>query len=95
MAKWVVDISGRSIGVVNIGGEYFAIMNRCPHQGPLCLGNTLGFLRFSGVGEFDYRRAEVLRYPVSVVPGFEGLQKGPYVAETFPVSVEQQTWWWS
>jgi len=25
-----------------------------------------------------------------VVTGFEGLEKGPYVAETFPVSVEQQ-----
>ena len=118
-ARKIVDLAGRSIGVFNVKGEYFAILNRCPHQGgPLCLGNTLGFLRSSGVGEFHYSRAGeivrcpwhgweydlrtgqswfdpghvlVRRYDVSVVPsGFEGLEKGPYVAETFPVSVEQE-----
>ena len=32
-------VAGRSIGVFNVGGEYFAIRNRCPHQGgPLCEG---------------------------------------------------------
>lgn len=114
----IVDVGGRSIGVFNVKGEYFAILNRCPHQGgPLCLGNTLGFLQPGDVGEFQYLRAgEVVRcpwhgweydlrtgqswfdpahvlvrnYEVSVVPGAEGLQKGPYVAETYPVSVEQQ-----
>jgi nitrite reductase/ring-hydroxylating ferredoxin subunit len=117
-SRKVVDVDGRSIGVFNVKGEYFAVLNRCPHQGgPLCLGNTLGFLRSDGVGEFHYSRAgEIVRcpwhgweydlrtgqswfdpghvrvrsYEVSVVPGFEGLEKGPYVAETFPVSVEQQ-----
>jgi nitrite reductase/ring-hydroxylating ferredoxin subunit len=114
----IVDVDGRSIGVFNVGGEYFALLNRCPHQGgPLCRGNTHGFLRSAGVGEFHYTRAGeivrcpwhgweydlrtgqswfdpgkviVRRYEVSVVPGMEGLVKGPYVAETFPVSVEQQ-----
>jgi nitrite reductase/ring-hydroxylating ferredoxin subunit len=114
----IVDVDGRSIGVFNVGGEYFALLNRCPHQGgPLCKGNTHGFLRSAGVGEFHYTRAGeivrcpwhgweydlrtgqswfdpgkviVRRYEVSVVPGMEGLVKGPYVAETFPVSVEQQ-----
>ena len=117
-ARKIVDVAGRSIGVFNVKGEYFAVLNRCPHRGgPLCLGNTLGFLRPQGVGEFRYSRAgeilrcpwhgweydlrtgqswfdpghvRVRRYEVSVVPGFEGLEKGPYVAETFPVSVEQQ-----
>jgi 3-phenylpropionate/trans-cinnamate dioxygenase ferredoxin subunit len=117
-ARKIVEVAGRSIGVFNVKGEYFAVLNRCPHQGgPLCLGNTLGFLRSEGVGEFHYTRAgEVLRcpwhgweydlrtgqswfdpghvrvrqYEVTVVPGFEGLERGPYVAETFEVSVEQQ-----
>ena len=41
--------AGGSIGVFNVGGEFFALLNRCPHQGgPLCLGNTLGFLRSGG-----------------------------------------------
>jgi len=122
----IVEVGGRSIGVFNVGGEFFALLNRCPHQGgPLCVGNTLGFLRSAGVGEFVYsrpgevvrcpwhgweydlrtgqswfdpRRVLVRRYEVSVEPGEQvaaeldasGLQKGPYVAETYPVTVEKQ-----
>ena len=45
----IVDVGGRSIGVFNVGGEFFALLNRCPHQGgPLCTGNTHGFLRSAG-----------------------------------------------
>ncbi|HXF63125.1 MAG TPA: Rieske (2Fe-2S) protein [Caldilineaceae bacterium] len=141
----VLEIAGRSIGVFNLGGEYFALRNRCPHQGgPLCQGRLTGFLMARVPGEYEYtRRGEILRcpwhgwefdvrtgqswfdpartrvrtYPVSVeaavgemavgeadagaepaAPGdsqdglapAEGLQKGPYVAETYPVSVERQ-----
>ncbi len=126
----IVDVGGRSVGVFNVGGEFFAVLNRCPHQGgPLCKGETLGFLRPGEVGEFQYSRAGeivrcpwhgweydlrtgqswfdpgrvvVRRYEVSVEPGaqlltevktppgMEGLQPGPYAAETYPVSVEQE-----
>ncbi len=35
----IVKADSRSIGVFNVDGEYFAIRNRCPHQGgPLCIG---------------------------------------------------------
>ncbi|MBV9545926.1 MAG: Rieske 2Fe-2S domain-containing protein, partial [Chloroflexi bacterium] len=52
----------------------------------------------TGQSWFDPRRVLVRRYDVSVEPGtqlvaeigMEGLQKGPYVAETYPVTVEQQ-----
>lgn len=114
----IVDVGGREIGVFNVRGEYFAVLNRCPHQGgPLCKGNTHGFLRPSKVGEYSYsRQGEILRcpwhgweydlrtgqswfdpahvlvrrYDVSVENAEPGLQPGPYVAETFPVSVEKQ-----
>src|ERR1700704_1716383 len=126
----IVDVAGRSVGIFNVAGEFFAVLNRCPHQGgPLCRGETLGFLRSGAVGEFQYSRAgEIVRCPwhgweydlrtgqswfdparvlvrrydvsvesgtqlvaeVNAAPGMEGLEKGPYVAETFPVSVEQQ-----
>jgi nitrite reductase/ring-hydroxylating ferredoxin subunit len=114
----IATVAGREIGVFNVRGEYFAVLNRCPHQGgPLCKGNTHGFLRSAGVGEFQYTRpGEILRcpwhgweydlrtgqswfdpghvlvrrYDVSVQRGMEGLQPGPYVAETFPVSIEQE-----
>ena len=61
----IVDVAGRTIGVFNVDGEFFALLNRCPHQGgPLCTGNTLGFLRSAGVGEFIYSRpGEVVRCP--------------------------------
>jgi nitrite reductase/ring-hydroxylating ferredoxin subunit len=35
----IVDAGGLRIGVVRIGGEAFAVHDRCPHQGaPLCTG---------------------------------------------------------
>jgi 3-phenylpropionate/trans-cinnamate dioxygenase ferredoxin subunit len=42
-SRRIVKLGGRSIGVFNVHGEFFAIRNRCPHQGgPLCLGSTTG-----------------------------------------------------
>ena len=123
----IVTLEGRSIGVFNIGGEFFALRNRCPHQGgPLCDGRLAGFVTSPRPGEYRYTRPgevvrcpwhawefdirtgqswceparmRVRRYDVSVEPGatvaageaeMEGLVKGPYVAETYPVSVERQ-----
>ena len=140
----IVEIEGRSVGVFNIGGEFYALRNTCPHQsGPLCQGRLTGFLMARGPGEYSYtRRGEIIRcpwhgwefdvktgqswfdpvqtrvraYPVTVeavepsgtvadepvsedqVTGDEGassalcdgLEKGPYVAETYDVTVEKQ-----
>ena len=114
----IVEIAGRSIGVFNIAGEFFALRNQCPHQGgPLCQGRLSGFLEASAPGEYRYsRKGEILRcpwhgwefdvqtgqswwnparmrvrrYKVSVETGAPpGLEKGPYNAETYNVSVEQ------
>ena len=121
----VVEVAGRSIGVFNLGGEFFAIRNRCPHQGgPLCEGRVAGLVSASTPGEYSYTRpGEIIRcpwhgweydlktgqswfdprsvrvraYEVTVAPGqelvsepgMEGFAKGPYVAETYPVSVEK------
>ena len=33
----VVSVDGREIGVFNIGGRFYGLLNRCAHQGgPLC-----------------------------------------------------------
>jgi 3-phenylpropionate/trans-cinnamate dioxygenase ferredoxin subunit len=124
----IVEIAGRSIGVFNVGGEYFALRNRCPHQGgPLCLGQLAGAVSSSGPGmytysrhgemlrcpwhgwEFDIRTGQswfdpagvrVRRYDVTIEdevrqgnaplePG-QVLVQGPYVAETYPTSIEQR-----
>ncbi len=113
----IVTVQGREIGVFNIGGEYFALANRCPHEGgPLCQGRIVPLVQSDGPGSYRLdRRGEFLRCPwhgwefdirtgqswcdpqstrarqfqVTVEPGSK-LVKGPYVAETFPVSVEDQ-----
>ncbi len=123
----IVEIAGRSIGVFNVGGEFFALRNSCPHQGgPLCTGRVSGFVIAETPGEYQYsRQGEILRcpwhgwefdirtgqswfdpakvrvrrYDVTVAPGgvatdepppAPGLAPGPYVAETYDVSVERQ-----
>lgn len=61
----IVEVAGRSIGVFNINGEFFALRNACPHQGgPLCKGIVSGFLSATAPGEFTYvRRGEMVRCP--------------------------------
>lgn len=111
----LVSVAGRSIGIFNLGGEFFALLNRCPHQGgSLCLGEQVGLVESAEPGQYGYsrpgemlrcpwhgwefdirtgqswcdpKRTRVKRYPVAVTTG-EALLKGPYQAETFPVSVE-------
>jgi 3-phenylpropionate/trans-cinnamate dioxygenase ferredoxin subunit len=122
----IIEVAGRSIGVFNISGEFFALRNQCPHAGgPLCEGILSGFLRSDAPGEYDYvRRGEILRcpwhqwefdvrtgqswfdpvktrvrrYEASIEPSSAdeeeitaaGLEKGPYTAETYDVSLEEQ-----
>jgi len=131
----IVEVAGRSIGVFNVGGEFYALRNTCPHQGgPLCQGRLTGFVSARVPGEYSYtRHGEILRcawhgwefdvktgqswfdpvqtrvraYPVSVVTlkkmgdneastnaaaatSPEGLEKGPYVAETYDVTLENR-----
>ena len=61
----IVEVAGRSIGVFNLDGEFFALRNRCPHQGgPLCSGSLGGLISSSHPGEYHYSRAgEILRCP--------------------------------
>ena len=61
----IVEIAGRSIGVFNVAGEFFALRNRCPHQGgPLCVGPLGGFVSSTGPGDYSVsRRGEILRCP--------------------------------
>ncbi len=52
----LVTIKGRPIGVFNIDGEFFALLNRCPHQGgSLCDGHLTGLIEVS-----DARQVSIL-----------------------------------
>ena len=61
----IVTVGGRSIGVFNVAGEYFALNNRCPHQGgALCEGKLWGVLKASVPGVFEYEPTrEILTCP--------------------------------
>jgi nitrite reductase/ring-hydroxylating ferredoxin subunit len=111
----LVEVSGRAIVVYNLGGEFFALNNRCPHRGgSLFHGVQTGLVESKEPGqyllsrrgemvkcpwhgwEFDIRtgkswcdpaRLRVRQYPVSVRSGTD-LVEGPYVAESFPVRLE-------
>jgi 3-phenylpropionate/trans-cinnamate dioxygenase ferredoxin subunit len=51
----IVDVNGRSIGVFNVGGEFHAVLNRCPHAGaPLCRGSLVGYLEAKVPGSYNY-----------------------------------------
>jgi nitrite reductase/ring-hydroxylating ferredoxin subunit len=114
--KKLFTIGGRPIAVFNVKGEYFAILNRCPHQGAsLCDGALTGLVTSDRPGEcslsrpgeivrcpwhgwdFDLRTGEswfdptntkLRKYAAGVTSGAE-LVKGPYKAETFKVSTEE------
>ena len=116
-SRKLITVEGRTIVLFNIGGEFFALLNRCPHQGgSLCEGKLIGLVESPEPGQYRYTRpGEMLRCPwhgwefdvrtgksycdpsrtrtkaygVAVEPG-ERVIEGPYIAETFPVSVEEQ-----
>jgi nitrite reductase/ring-hydroxylating ferredoxin subunit len=112
----LVTVKGRDIALFNVKGEYFALLNRCPHEGAsLCRGRIVGLAESDGPGHYRLvRQGEMLRcpwhgwqydirtgqswcdpeviklrnYPVTVEPGAK-IAAGPYVAETFAVSVDK------
>jgi nitrite reductase/ring-hydroxylating ferredoxin subunit len=57
----LVEIGGRSIGVFNVGGRFFALRNRCAHQGgPLCQGRVFACLDSERPGEYRYEEGRYL-----------------------------------
>ena len=61
----IVVLEGRSIGVFNVKGAFYALRNACPHQaGPLCQGRITGLLTASDPQHLTLTRAgEVIRCP--------------------------------
>lgn len=63
--KMIVEAGGRSIGIYNIRGQFYALRNLCPHQGAaLCAGVTTAFVTSSGPGDFSFEcEGEIARCP--------------------------------
>ncbi|TBL72377.1 Rieske (2Fe-2S) protein [Paenibacillus thalictri] len=64
-SKKIVEAGGRSVGVYNINGQYYAIRNLCPHQSAaLCAGITTSFVTSTGPGEYCFEmEGEIVRCP--------------------------------
>jgi 3-phenylpropionate/trans-cinnamate dioxygenase ferredoxin subunit len=61
----VVTVRGREIVIFNVGGEFFAFLNRCPHEGAkLCHGVLVGLTESDSPGSYSFqRKGEMLRCP--------------------------------
>jgi 3-phenylpropionate/trans-cinnamate dioxygenase ferredoxin subunit len=80
----VFAVDGRDIVVFHVNGVY-----QRSRVGELlrCAWHGWEFDMRTGQSWFDPKRVKVRTYPVVIEDG-ETLAKGPYVAETFPVHVE-------
>ena len=55
-AHLIVEVRGRSLGIFNVGGRYYALPNACFHQnGPLCEGAVSGTV--TAGAETNWQRA--------------------------------------
>jgi len=51
----IVDVAGISIGIFRHDGAFYAVLNRCPHQGAeLCKGTMVGLLEADVPGEIRF-----------------------------------------
>ncbi len=51
----IVEVQNRSIGVLNVDGQLYAILNVCPHQqAPVCRGKVRGTMLPSDPGQLVY-----------------------------------------
>jgi nitrite reductase/ring-hydroxylating ferredoxin subunit len=59
----LVSVRGRDVAVFHVNGEYFAILDRCPHEGgSLCKGKLIGLVESSDPGDYRYsRQGEIVR----------------------------------
>jgi len=61
----LVNVEGRAIALFNVKGEFFAIANRCPHEGgDLCKGKIVALIESDEPGVVRLsRHGELVRCP--------------------------------
>ncbi len=61
----LVKVNGTEFGIFNVGGQYYAYRNACPHAGAAVCAGTIGGTRLpTRVYEYAYgRENEILRCP--------------------------------
>src|SRR5205085_7983354 len=90
-----LTIDERPIAIFNIKGEFFGLLNRCPHQGAaLCEGPLIGLAQSSDPGAIEYTRAgEIIRCPwhgweFDIRTGQSYCDPKRFRAKAYPVNVE-------
>jgi nitrite reductase (NADH) small subunit len=93
----IVTVNGREIGVFNLGGEFHALLNYCPHRAaPLCHGRVRPLVVPDGLHGRGYaREGEILKCPwhqweFDIRTG-EALYDPAMKVRTYEVSVEEGT----
>ena len=96
--RLIVMLEGRSIGIFNINGTFYALRNLCPHQqAPLCEGRILGTTLPSSPGQYVLgREGEILRCPwhgweFDITTGRAIFDPKKCRVRTYPVIVESAT----
>ncbi len=90
----IVHVKGRSIGLFNVGGRFYALHNGCPHRGgPLCEGRIGGTTLPAEGHAFAYgREGRILRcawhgWEFDITTG-RALADPAVSARTYALSVE-------
>jgi len=90
----IVTIRGREIGVFNVHDAYYALINRCPHEGAeLCRGRVHGRFESDRPGQYRLTRVgEMLRCPwhgweFDILTGQSWCHPDSVKARSYPVQV--------
>ena len=92
--KKLVIVRGRPIVIFNLNGEFFGLLNRCPHQGgSLCDGVQTGLVQSTEPGKYSYtRKGEIIRCPwhgweFDIRTGQSWCEPGRIQVRAYPVEI--------
>jgi nitrite reductase/ring-hydroxylating ferredoxin subunit len=63
--RTITEVRGLSVGVFNVDGRFYALLNRCPHQSaPLCRGIQTDYMHASEPYRYERERpGEIIQCP--------------------------------
>lgn len=95
--RLIVTLEGRSIGVFNVNGSFYALRSQCPHQsGPLCRGSVKGLLTAADPDHVELsREGEIIRCPwhgweFDITNGRSVFNPHRLRVKSYPVTIEPE-----
>jgi 3-phenylpropionate/trans-cinnamate dioxygenase ferredoxin subunit len=96
--RLLVEVNGREIGVFRVDGEFFAVLNRCPHLGgPLCYGQVVSKVSSPAPGIVNIDPSQTLltcpyhNWEFDIRTGQSYVDPDNLHARPFPIGVEVGT----